>query len=106
MLQSNRTPYWGGLMKFLVRSVVLAAAPASGGQNEGGRAPMTPAPTHPGLDHDRGKEGWNQRLRPLGADDPEGGGGRKFPGDYLQGKTVAIGHDKTAYGKGIADETM
>src|SRR5580693_9757624 len=26
VLQSNRTPYWGGLMKYLVRWVILAAA--------------------------------------------------------------------------------
>ena len=75
--------------------------PASEVYNENGMLQITPASTNPVLTE--GKL-WNT-FRTCGRDDQQG----TVAGDYLAskmaGKKVAIVHDKTTYGKGLADET-
>jgi branched-chain amino acid transport system substrate-binding protein len=47
---------------------------------------------------------WNI-FRTCGRDDQQGGVAGKYVVDKLKGKKIAIVHDKTPYGKGLADET-
>src|SRR5450631_2489083 len=75
--------------------------PSSEVYQENGILEITPASTNPKVT-ERGM--WNI-FRVCGRDDQQG----KVAGDYIvkyfKGKKVAVIHDKTTYGKGLADET-
>jgi branched-chain amino acid transport system substrate-binding protein len=62
---------------------------------------ITPAATNPGLT-EKGK--WDV-FRTCGRDDQQGVVAAKFIADRFKGKKIAIVHDKTTYGKGLADAT-
>ncbi len=82
-----------------------SSIPASAVYQEAGVLQMTPASTNPALTEDAATKGWINVFRTCGRDDAQG----KVAGDYLatryKGKKVAIIHDKSQYGKGLADET-
>ena len=75
--------------------------PASEVYQENGILEITPSATNPQIT-ERGL--WNI-FRTCGRDDQQG----KVAGDYIaahfKGKKIAIVHDKTTYGQGLADET-
>ncbi len=78
-----------------------SSIPASDVYNEAGIVQISPASTNPMLTE---KGHWNV-FRTCGRDDQQGTVAGNFIADKLKGKKVAILHDKTAYGKGLADET-
>jgi len=74
--------------------------PASLTYEEGGVPMITPATTNPEFT-ERGL--WNV-FRVCGRDDQQGEAAAKFAVDTLGVKRVAILHDKTTYGQGLADQ--
>jgi branched-chain amino acid transport system substrate-binding protein len=79
-----------------------SSIPASEAYNEGGVLQISPASTNPLYTE---RKLWNT-FRVCGRDDQQG----KVAGQYLakafKGKNIAILHDKSTYGKGLADETQ
>src|SRR5215208_7243191 len=76
--------------------------PASEVYNEAGIIQVSPASTNPRFT-DRGL--WNT-FRTCGRDDQQGAVAGSYLATNFKGKKVAIVHDKTPYGKGLADETQ
>ena len=62
---------------------------------------ITPAATNPKITE---RNMWNV-FRVCGRDDQQGGVAGRDHRDRFKGKRVAIVHDKTTYGQGLADET-
>src|SRR2546430_1750529 len=75
--------------------------PASDVYQENGMLEITPAATNPKVT-DRGL--WNM-FRTCGRDDQQGGVAGNIVAERFKGKRVAVVHDKTTYGQGLADET-
>jgi branched-chain amino acid transport system substrate-binding protein len=82
-----------------------SSIPASAVYNEAGILQMTPASTNPKLTDDAAAKGWTNVYRTVGRDDAQGLVAGKFLAAKYKGKAVAIIDDKSAYGKGLADET-
>ena len=82
-----------------------SSIPASSVYAEEDILQITPASTNPALTEDAKANGWYNVFRTCGRDDAQGIVAGKFLAEKYAGKNVAILHDKTAYGKGIADET-
>jgi branched-chain amino acid transport system substrate-binding protein len=75
--------------------------PASDVYMENGMLVITPGATNPKVT-DRGM--WNV-FRVCGRDDQQGSAAGAIIADKFKGKRVAIIHDKTTYGQGLAEET-
>ncbi|WP_187144454.1 branched-chain amino acid ABC transporter substrate-binding protein [Microvirga massiliensis] len=76
--------------------------PASEVYEEAGMIQISPASTNPRFT-DRGL--WNT-FRTCGRDDQQGAVAGAYLANKFKGKKVAVIHDKTPYGKGLADETQ
>lgn len=79
-----------------------SSIPASSVYTEQGVVMISPASTNPKLTDER--PGPNV-FRVCGRDDQQGSVAGKYIADNFKDAKVAIIHDKTAYGKGLADET-
>ena len=96
--------------KFVGDGVVFVAGhfcsgssiPASAVYAEEGIVQISPASTNPKLTDERAGPGV---YRVCGRDDQQGAVAGAYIAANYAGKKVAIIHDKTAYGKGLADET-
>jgi len=95
--------------KFASEKVVFVAGhfcsgssiPASKVYTEEGILQISPASTNPKLT----EEGGPNVFRVCGRDDQQGTVAGNYLASKFKGKKIAIIHDKTAYGKGLADET-
>jgi len=95
--------------KFVADGVIFVAGhfcsgssiPASKVYEEEGVLQISPASTNPKLT----EEGGDNVFRTCGRDDQQGIVAGNLLADEYGSKKIAILHDKTAYGKGLADET-
>ncbi|WP_431857668.1 branched-chain amino acid ABC transporter substrate-binding protein [Azospirillum sp.] len=78
-----------------------SSIPASQVYSEEGVLQITPSSTNPKLT----EQGFKNVFRMCGRDDQQGAVAGKYLADHFKGKSVAVLHDKSAYGKGLADET-
>ncbi len=78
-----------------------SSIPASKVYEEEGVLQISPASTNPKLT----EEGEDNVFRVCGRDDQQGIVAGNFLADQYGKKKIAVLHDKTAYGKGLADET-
>ena len=76
--------------------------PASAVYNENNMIQITPASTNPKFT----EQGFWNTFRTCGRDDQQGVVAAKYIEQNFKGKKIAILHDKTTYGKGLADATM
>jgi branched-chain amino acid transport system substrate-binding protein len=82
-----------------------SSIPASEVYAENGVLQMSPASTNPAFTEGAAEKGWTTVFRTCGRDDAQGVVAGKYLAEKFAGKAVAIVHDKSTYGKGIADET-
>ncbi len=78
-----------------------SSIPASEAYAEGGVLQITPASTNPQFTE---RNLWNT-FRVCGRDDQQGAVAGAYLAKTYKGKNIAVIHDKTTYGKGLADET-
>ena len=76
--------------------------PSSEVYQENGIVQVTPASTNPQITE---RKMWNI-FRTCGRDDQQGAVAGAYILKQFRGKKVAVVHDKTTYGKGLADETI
>ena len=78
-----------------------SSIPASEAYAEGGVLQISPASTNPAFTE---RKLWNT-FRVCGRDDQQGAVAGAYILRNFKGKNIAVVHDKTTYGKGLADET-
>jgi len=79
-----------------------ASIPASSVYHDAGIPMITPASTNPKLT----EQGFDNVFRVCGRDDQQGKVAADFIAKELKAKRVAILHDKTTYGQGLAEEVQ
>jgi branched-chain amino acid transport system substrate-binding protein len=79
-----------------------SSIPASKVYADSDMVQISPASTNPAFTDDRAGD---NIYRVCGRDDQQGGVAGKYLVEHFGDKNIALVHDKTAYGKGLADET-
>jgi len=82
-----------------------SSIPASDVYHENNILQISPASTNPKLTDDAAQKGWKNVFRTCGRDDFQGVIAGTWIADKYKGKKIAILHDKSPYGKGLADAT-
>src|SRR5215813_6785646 len=82
-----------------------SSIPASAVYHDEGILQITPASTNPKLTDDAAKSGWKTVFRTCGRDDQQGSFAGPWIAEHYSGKNIAIVHDKSPYGQGLADLT-
>jgi branched-chain amino acid transport system substrate-binding protein len=82
-----------------------SSIPASAVYNEEDILQITPASTNPKFTEDAAAKGWTTVFRTCGRDDQQGSFAGQWLSENYKGKRIAVVHDKSAYGKGLADLT-
>ncbi len=82
-----------------------SSIPASAVYQEAGILQITPASTAPALTDDAYRRGWRHVFRTYGRDDAQAKVSGRLLIERFADRNVAILHDKTSYGRGLADET-
>lgn len=82
-----------------------SAIPASAIYADAGVLMVSPGASNPLLTDGAAKKGWTNVFRTYGRDDAQGVYAGKYLAQHYAGHKVAIVDDKSAYGKGVADET-
>lgn len=91
----------GDGVKFIVGAFNSSVSmPTTEVSAENGILQITPASTNPRITE---RKLWNT-FRICGRDDQQGGAAADIANRLYKGKKIAIVHDKTTYGKGLADE--
>jgi branched-chain amino acid transport system substrate-binding protein len=80
-----------------------SSIPASKVYHEEGMIQISPGSTNPKYTDERSGP---EILRVCGRDDQQGAFAGKFLATNYKDKNIAVVHDKSAYGKGLADDTM
>lgn len=83
-----------------------SSIPASAIYHENRILQITPASTNPALTDDAAKKGWTNVFRTCGRDDKQGIVAGDYIAEHYKGKVIIVLDDKSAYGKGLADETV
>ncbi len=83
-----------------------SSIPASEVYSEAGILQITPASTNPRLTDEAAAKKWINVFRTCGRDDQQGSVAGQWLAKAYKGKRVAVIHDKSTYGKGLADETQ
>src|SRR6185295_14607159 len=81
-----------------------SSIPASEIYSENGVLQISPASTNPKFTDGAAERGWTHVFRTCGRDDKQGITAGGYVAKTYADKRIAILHDKTAYGKGLADE--
>ncbi|HET6469953.1 MAG TPA: branched-chain amino acid ABC transporter substrate-binding protein [Geminicoccaceae bacterium] len=82
-----------------------SSIPASAVYHEEGVLQISPASTNPAFTEDPHAKGWKTVFRTCGRDDQQGDFAGQWLAENYAGKRIAVVHDKSAYGKGLADLT-
>lgn len=82
-----------------------SSIPALAVYHEAGILEITPASTAPALTDDAHRRGWRNVFRTYGRDDAQAKVSGRLLLERFPDRNVAILHDKTSYGRGLAEET-
>ncbi len=98
---SNVNKFVGDGVKFVIGAFNSSVTmPSSDAARENNILMITPASTNPKITE---RKMWNI-FRICGRDDQQGGAAADIVAKLYKGQKIAILHDKTTYGKGLADE--